>query len=448
MRLTAKAPQNELEWSILDVEQDEWERRLAELGVAAAANGFPVYPGAAQAIDKEDHAAPSIKHAAQRTPHSVRRVLPALAILVVLGGGLASYGAWRKAQAGIAHMEGDVANAVQVESLHANRKGRAPAVHESVQTVEFLDGAAQAAVLVTHTLGAGGIRVQPELRFYVPTAKGWQRSDPIAEFWGPTETLDTAHLHFVFGRRDRTVVEQAAPGAEALYATLRRATGQSLAGTGQSLAGTGQSLAGTGPLTIELAVDVFAPTVQPREGRIRMTSPALYPAAEQEQAAIFGRLLRLVLSQQLMAAAVQGMTVKPQWQPLLQGLGAWLAFTGDMPFPPDEEVAALQRLTLRLPRSAWRLDDLLGDILRYNPQTRSMQSTTSFMDPEQQRQREAAAEQLIDYIAGTYGTDALPKLLQGFAQYDDWEHLAPAVLGVSAAELEKGWHAAGREAAP
>jgi hypothetical protein len=31
---------------------------------------------------------------------------------------------------------------------------------------------------------------------------------------------------------------------------------------------------------------------------------------------------------------------------------------------------------------------------------------------------------------------------------DDWEELAPAVLGVSAAELEEGWHAAMREGAP
>jgi hypothetical protein len=33
------------------------------------------------------------------------------------------------------------------------------------------------------------------------------------------------------------------------------------------------------------------------------------------------------------------------------------------------------------------------------------------------------------------------QLLQGFAQYEDWEELAPAVLGVSAAELERAWHA-------
>ena len=33
------------------------------------------------------------------------------------------------------------------------------------------------------------------------------------------------------------------------------------------------------------------------------------------------------------------------------------------------------------------------------------------------------------------------KLLQGFAQYDTWETLAPSVLGVSAMELDAAWHA-------
>ena len=60
----------------------------------------------------------------------------------------------------------------------------------------------------------------------------------------------------------------------------------------------------------------------------------------------------------------------------------------------------------------------------------------------------ADREQLIDYIAGTYGIDALARLLLGFAKYNDWEELAPAVFGVSAAALEVGWHTATREGAP
>jgi hypothetical protein len=52
-------------------------------------------------------------------------------------------------------------------------------------------------------------------------------------------------------------------------------------------------------------------------------------------------------------------------------------------------------------------------------------------------------QQLIDYIAEHYGSDVLPKLLDGFAQYEDWEELASAVRGVSAAGLEEAWHGGG-----
>lgn len=98
--------------------------------------------------------------------------------------------------------------------------------------------------------------------------------------------------------------------------------------------------------------------------------------------------------------------------------------------------------------SAWHLADLQEDVLRYDPATNTMVAFTLVVDTERQVPRRAAAGQLIGYIVATYGIDALPGLLEGFSKYDDWEELAPAVLGVSAAELEEGWHAAMREGAP
>jgi hypothetical protein len=132
----------------------------------------------------------------------------------------------------------------------------------------------------------------------------------------------------------------------------------------------------------------------------------------------------------------------------VQRLGAWLEFSTAIDSAPNDEAAALRRLVVRLPRSSWHLTELQDDMLRYDPAAQGMVVYTLAGEGEQQGQRGAAAEQLIDYIAGTYGIDALGRLLQGFAQYDDWEELAPAVLGVRAAELEEGWHAAMREAAP
>lgn len=56
MRFAAQQRHNELDWSILDVEPEEWERRMADLRVAAAANGFPV--SAPQAAANGQHAEP------------------------------------------------------------------------------------------------------------------------------------------------------------------------------------------------------------------------------------------------------------------------------------------------------------------------------------------------------------------------------------------------------
>ena len=345
MRFAAKFGANELDWSILDVEQEEWERRLAAPGAATVPAAW-----------------------------NVRHIASAIAIVGMLAV-LVGYGVWCAAQAGIARMQLDVANAVKLESLHARSEAWAPDQHAPVQVsvheVEFLDNAAMATVLVTHTLGGEAVLAQ-ELHFYVQTAKGWQRSEPLAAFWGRTETLDTAHLHFVFGSRDQAVVAEVAPSAEALYIVLRRATGVELAAAGR--------------VQIEIVPGFFSPDTQLSNGRIQLTSPSLYRVPTQQRGDMLGHLLRRSLCDQLMAAITKRAALKTQWQPLVQALGVWLAFTEGLPFAPDDDAAALVRLRYGL-RSVWQLDDLLGDILRYDPQSRSMQVFTLISDPEQQKQR-------------------------------------------------------------
>ncbi len=295
----------------------------------------------------------------------------------------------------------------------------------AVQGVDFLDGAALATVMVTHTMQQGEVIVQPELRFYVQTPKGWQRSEPLAAFWGPTAALDTESLHFVFGSRDRAVVAPMVAGGEALYATLRRATGQELA-TG-------------GLVAVEIVPGIASSYAHLDEIRIRLTSPSLYRVGDHERGELLGQLLRRALCEQLMAAVAQRTPATAQWQPMVQAFGSWLEYSDAIAFAPSDEAAALRRLEYGINR-LWHLGDLQGDVLRYDPATRSMVAFTLVGDLERQRQRLAAAEQLIDFIARQYGIDMLPKLLQGFAQHEDWEELAPAVLGVSAAELERAWH--------
>jgi hypothetical protein len=58
-----------------------------------------------------------------------------------------------------------------------------------------------------------------------------------------------------------------------------------------------------------------------------------------------------------------------------------------------------------------------------------------------QQQQIAAASSMVDFIVTWYGIDMLPGLLYGFGRYEEWETLAPAVLGVGARELEEAWHA-------
>lgn len=421
MRWAAKAGESKLDWSILEVEQEEWERRLAELDVAAA-NGFAVYPPAAAVGSGDRHTAVVARGL------SVRCMLPFAALLAVslVGAALAGYGVWRTAHAGIVRMEADVANVARLESVRARAEQGTRALQESVEAVEFLDNAALATVMVTRTEG-NELYVQPELRFYLQTAKGWQRSNPIARFWGPSETLDTAHLHFVFGRRDQAVVAAAAPGADATYVLLQRATGVDLAPGGRA--------------RIEIVPGSLPYTQQLDDGGLRLTSPSLYKVPDKERVAVLGRQLRLALAKQLMAAVAQSSPAKPQWQPLVQALGSWLEFSTAIGFAPNDAAAAIQRLMLRPLRSAWQLADLQGDILRYDPAAQGMVVYTLAGEGEWQRQRAAAAVQLIDYIAKHYGIDVLPRLLQGFTRYEEWAELAPSVLGASAEELERAWHA-------
>ena len=328
---------------------------------------------------------------------NVRRVAPVVVILGMLAV-LVSYGVWCTAQAGIARMRSDVVNAVKLEGLHARSEPWAMEQHTPVQVyvqeVEFLGNGAMATVLVTHKLDGDAVSEQ-ELRFYVQTPKGWQRSKPLAAFWGRTETLDTAHLHFTFGSRDQAVVTDLAPSAEALYTVLHRATGVELAAAGRV------------PVEIVPSFDSSSP--QLGDGRIRLTSPSLYTVAVQERGELLGQLLRRALCEQLMAAVVQKMEVKTQWQPMVLMLGSWLKYSDTIAFAPGDRAAALRRLQYSLQHASWHLADLQGDVLRYDPPSRSMQVFTLISDPKQQRQRDAAAEQLIDFIAAQYGIDILPR---------------------------------------
>lgn len=342
---------------------------------------------------------------------------------------LVSYSVWRTAQAGIVRVQGDVANAVKLEAIKAHGERPAGSLHESVQSVELLGDKAMAMVAVTRTLPSGKLLVQVDALFYQQTPLGWQQTEPSATFWGPTETLDTANLHFVFGEKDRSVVQEMAPTAEALYGTLRRATGHDLAVDGL--------------LTIEIVPGYVAGNARVEDARIQLTSPLLYRAAPLSGAEALTLLLRRTLAGQMLSSALPRKALKPQWLTTVQAFGSWLEFSDAVQPATAGRLAALRRLRF-LAYGSLPLDALQDGVVRSDATAPSRQAYFQPDNPHMLEQRAAVAEQLIGYIATTYGIDVLPKLLQGFTQYDDWETLAPAVLGVSAAELEAAWHAAGR----
>jgi hypothetical protein len=236
-------------------------------------------------------------------------------------------------------------------------------------------------------------------------------------------------VHFVFGEKDRAVVEEIAPAAEVLYKALRRATEKDLVADGS--------------VTVEIVPGYVAGNAHVEDGRIQLPSPLLYQATPLSGADALTLLLRRALADQMLSAALPRKAVKAQWLTMVQAFGSWLAFSDAVQPASTGQLAALQRLRF-LADGSLHLDDLQDGVVRYD---RAASSTPMYYQPgysHELMQRVAVAEQLIGFIAATYGIDVLPKLLQGFAQYDDWETLAPAVLGVSAEELEAAWHAAGR----
>ncbi len=433
MRLAPKQVQNQLDWTILDVEQEEWDQLMAKLGAAAAANGFPAYAATKAARVPGEEYTPT-RHSLLCLQSSSPVVLASaivLALAVFVG-----YTLWATAENGILHMQQDVANLVKLETVQMRTQWPALHLDESVQAVEFSDDTATAAVMTTRTLPSGQTLAQVQTRFYRHTPTGWQRTGPLRQFWGEPQTLDTAHLHFCFLSKDRDAVEQLAPAAEARYVALRHATGQTLTAAG-------------GKLTVEILPERIVPGEEFMYGRLRMPSPLLFDLSYGYTSdELLSGLATKALASRLLDRSQRWSPAQPQWQLVVEGLRSWLLESDSQPLPSTRNCAAydvqdgsynaLRRSGLY---NALRLSDLLS--CNSCTSTASHDAYILLSDPRvyEQRLRVMAARDIVYVIVSTYGVDVLPALLRGFSQYDDWETLAPPVLGVNAAELEAAWHA-------
>ena len=313
-----------------------------------------------------------------------------------------SYGLWRAAQEGIGRTEEELVNAVRLETIEAQHVQ--PEQHErtKVEIIELLDGKAMVQALITRTETSGQVVVYPKIFFYAQTPHGWQRTTPVSIFWGETQVLDTSHLHFVSGGRDRAAVVQLAPGAELLYTALSRALGRGPTGA-------------DGRLTIEIAPEYVLPDEAVVDGRMRLTSPRLYDLSFGYTAEeLLAHFTRKAMAKRMFEAARNKIPLKSQWRPMTDVLQFWLTSSPTLPLAPPVRQTACPLPTVQYGYPPF--NDLHAQGLWLAPSN------------------------LIDYIVAVHGLDMLPGLLRGFGKHEEWEALAPAVLGVSAAELEAGWY--------
>lgn len=391
--------QNQLEWSVLDVDEEEWQQRSGSPEPAAAANGFPVH-----------EAVPQKRCFTRGAAVAAAAVLLLVAIL--------GFGAWYKAEQGLNRMEQEVANVIKMDTIQAHSEQHGQREQTTVQGVEFLDGKAMVRAVVTHTLPTGRESVVLQTQFYSQTPRGWQRTVPVVAFWGSAQELDTPNLHFVFRQADRAAVEQLAHKLDALYTVLRSALGQNSSGA-------------DGGLTVEVLPTHVPPKERFTAGRLKLTSPLLNAVAFGDTAADqLGRQARQILVAEMMDQTLGALPIKDQWQPLVDKLRTWLHYSDMLPLAPPPNTNPLPVITG--PVYSLRLTNLLG----CSPCADSDLAIGAYGKKDS-----AAIMSLFDFIAVTYGLDVLPALLAGFGRYDDWDTLAPAVFGCSAGELETAWRA-------
>ncbi len=420
--MNTNAWHSSLEWSVLEIDEDEWAQRTDGVGPASAGDTPSTHTSVPQTHGNGLHNSPP-SNPMERYGYLGQRLKLIAAVLLLT---LVIYKIWHSAQLGVAKMQQDVANVVKLDAAKARAAQQQLAEQAAVEAVEFFDGLAVAQVVITRTWSSGQVFVQHQTQFFEQTAQGWRRTEPAAAFWGQPQVMDTPNLHFVFRRLDRAAAEQLAPGAEALYVALRRATGQSLAPDG-------------GRLTIEIVPEQVPAHANFVNGSVRLPSPYLFDLAfGYTSEELLASLLRKTLADQMLDRQLHATALKPQWQPIVVALGMWLTDSDALPLAAPHIHTAYQTLVGSSHVSGLR--QLLG----CGPCTDSTAKQTSnvyYPGAVAAEERQAAsAINLIDFVVATYGIDVLPELLQGFGHHEDWETLIPAVLDTNAAELEAAWH--------
>lgn len=295
----------------------------------------------------------------------------------------------------------------------AGRDARQPEV--SVGSVEFL-GSGRALVEVRLSAAeVPDLEQYREYRLYRNLAGEWLRTSTDTELWGAQSEISAGLFHFVYNAQDAAAVEKVAPQAETIWQNLHARLGLAInpKETSLQVVVQGENV-GIGPVRFE-------------GDRLLLLSPKLTRApVYEDEAQTLSRMISTALTRRAMDRFMQDRGFDPRWSVTYEAVLEWLAEDVNplLPRDPKQESGALRKRVSQdgLPR----LDDLL------EKRTASYFWWTGWAS--------SAGHSLVVYAMNTYSAERFDDLIVGLATADDWEQLSRAVFGVSAGELEAGWH--------
>jgi hypothetical protein len=371
---------------------------------------------------------------------------------------------WQQAQAGIAQIETELHETVELEAWMAQSR----AITAEVERVDLRTGQAMALVRVVDPQQPLPYR---EVRFYQETNGGWQRSAPDASFWGSQQRLESDFFTFDFRQRDGLTVAKAAVELDTLYRQMHELLGLPIpvnAGAGEKM-------------HVTLAVEELPPgSFGDFDGTsLTITSPLLRPLPEHmSETDSLVESVALPLRRHLTAAAVGPLSVYSSPTPeLVAGLRQWLTWETDG-LLAEYRIELVRWLYANAPDGPRRVPDSYSEICQtldfweisfmmnslfscsgllpilpphnFTPPTRlwhlplaePMEMTQSFGQSYEPRLgRSLAIATVLEYAVKTYGPATIPLILQTVPARSSWDQTAPDLFGVSAEAFEAGWHA-------
>ncbi len=257
-----------------------------------------------------------------------------------------------------------------------------------------------------------------EFRFYERQPDGvWRRTSPDARFWGDERTLTSDHFQVTYRMRDHAAVRAFVPRLEAFYTQAV-----------QTLRLDGKI---AGPFQLQIVPTLEGTTFRiSDERRLTIASPLLQPTVlgtQQEDTLL--RAVTFPLSSYLIERATDHVTSQGdwnwgEWRRVSVGIGQWLAL----------EAAGLPPVS-QLQMEADFKRDLAGGarptllaLNSYRPPAFTSRLGSGMLSVS-----------FAEFIAATYGRDAVGALVAGLPAASTWDDLARQVFNTDSGSLEAAW---------